>query len=102
MSSSNLFSKKTIEVPAQYVDMANDALKWLIVLLITYAYAYLKLDDTFGGSAGSVMNGDIGWVMRTAAVTAVGFFVYNFVISRVVMFVPKRGEGTYYMALKRS
>jgi hypothetical protein len=91
--------KQILEIPAEYVDAANDSLKWLIVLVISFAY-----NQYFGqryGVAG-LAGGPLNLTLKTAGLTALGFFVYHFVIQRVVVFMPKSGQSTYYMALKRS
>ena len=92
--------KKVIELPAEYVDAANDSLKWLIVLLISFAYSqnFAREYGAGGLSGGSA----IRQTLTTAGLTAVGLFVYHFLVQKVVVFMPKSGQSTYYMALKRS
>lgn len=98
-NSTSMFSKRVIQVDAQWVDAANDSLKWLIVLLVSFAYNnYLKAKYGAGGLSGDV---PMKQVLTTAAVTAVGLFVYHFVVQRFVVFFPSNGQSTYYWALKR-
>lgn len=91
--------KKVVEVPAEYVDAANDALKWVIILLISTAYNKY-LSSKFGGSG--IVSGDLYQdAIKTALVMGVGFLVYHFVVQKVFVFMPVSGQSTYYMALKR-
>jgi hypothetical protein len=91
--------KQILEIPAEYVDAANDSLKWLIVLVISFAY-----NQYFGGRYGAagLSGGPLSLTLKTAGVTAFGFFVYHLVVQRLVIFMPKSGQSTYYMALKRT
>jgi hypothetical protein len=94
-------TKKVIQVDAMWVDAANDSLKWLIILAVSYGYnEYIKAKT--GNNEGGITGTDaMQQVMTTAAVTAVGLFVYYFVIQRLIVFLPSNGQSTYYWALKR-
>jgi hypothetical protein len=94
-----MFQKKVLEVPAQYVDAANDSLKWLVVVLISFAYN--KYVGSRYGFNDVPTGNTIQSTMVTASVMALGLFIYHFVVQRVVVFLPKSGQSTYYMALKR-
>lgn len=93
--------KTVIELPAQYVDAANDSLKWLVVLVIAFAWNR-QLGTRFGQGNLIDPRTALNDTLRTAGVTALGLFVYHFIIQRVVVFMPKAGQSTYYMALKRA
>ena len=92
--------KKVIEVPAEYVDAANDSLKWLIVLLVSFAYNQQFAGEY--GNGGLTGSAPLKHTLRTAGLTALGLFIYHFLVQKVVVFMPKSGQSTYYMALKRS
>jgi ABC-type methionine transport system permease subunit len=92
--------KQIIEVPAEFVDAANDSLKWLIVLLVSLVYSQQMASRYGAGGLGS--SSTLRMTLTTAAVTAVGLFIYHFVVQKFVMFMPQSGQSTYYMALKRT
>jgi hypothetical protein len=96
-------TKTLIHVPAEYVDAANDAVKWAVALTIstlfnTQALSALGLSNA---SASIFGGGTHQQAVITAVVLAIGFLVYQLLVSRFVMFVPKPGQATYYIALKR-
>jgi heptaprenylglyceryl phosphate synthase len=99
MSFSALMSKKIIEVPAMYVDAANDSLKWLIVLMVAFVYN-TKFAVTYG-EGGISSSSAIDQSMRTAGLMALGLFIYHFVAMKLLVFMPASGERMYYFALKR-
>ena len=97
---SAIFNNKTvIEVPAEYVDISNDGLKWAIVMIIAWVYNDF-LSDKFGFSA--LANSTLRTTAITAFLITAGFALYHLVIEKLIMFVPVRGQATYYMALKRA
>jgi hypothetical protein len=94
--------KKVIEVSAEYVDAMNDSLKWLIVFVVAWVYnKYLK--KSFGGYAGGISQTTVlNETMVTAGLMMIGLLVYHFVVEKVVVFLPRSGQSTYYMARKRT
>jgi len=93
-------TKQVIEIQAEFVDAANDSVKWLVILAVAFAwntfagrdYGYTRLGATL----------DPYDMLRTAAITAAALFAYHFIIQRFVVFAPKAGQSTYYWALKRN
>jgi hypothetical protein len=97
-------TKTLIHVPAEYVDAANDAVKWVVALLVAglwnnFAVRRMGVPRDmetmfgFGTQKQAVVSG---------VVLALGFLVYQLLVARLVMFVPLPGQATYYIALKRS
>jgi hypothetical protein len=97
-------TKTLIHVPAEYVDAANDAVKWAVALTISTLFNTRGLSAMGLGMAnGSLFGvGTHRQAMVSAIVLAIGFLVYQILVSRFVMFVPMPGQATYYIALKRS
>ena len=93
-------TKQVVEVPAEYVDTANDSLKWLVILMVALAYnTYMQAPF---GVAGVGTPYNLRMTLVTAGLTALGLFIYHFVVSRLFVFMPKAGQSTYYWALKRN
>jgi hypothetical protein len=97
-------TKTLIHVPAEYVDAANDAVKWVVALLVSGLWNQfaikslgLRQDSVTMFGFGSHRQSVIGGV-----VLALGFLVYQLLVARFVMFVPMPGQATYYISLKRS
>jgi hypothetical protein len=92
--------KTLIHVPAEYVDAANDAVKWAVALLVANLFnrrgGFLGMGATAFGQASDQR------AVVTAFVLGAGFLVYQLLIARFIMFVPKAGQATYYIALKSS
>jgi hypothetical protein len=96
--------KTLIHVPAEYVDAANDAIKWAVALTISTLFNSRALSAVgLGFDSASIMGfGTHKQAVITAVVLAIGFLVYQLLVARFVMFVPMPGQATYYIALKRS
>lgn len=92
--------KKVVELPAEYVDAANDSLKWLLVLLVSYVWN-ARFAPKYGG-LGLGTRSVLKSTFMTAGLMAFSLFLYHFVVQKLFVFLPKSGQSTYYMALKRA
>lgn len=107
----NLFpagTKTTIPLPAEAVDAANDAVKFVVVLLFAFYYnMYAGSIPGVGGflaglGGSSIAGTSVQGAVVTGTVLALGFAFYEVVVSKLIMFVPAPGQATYYMSLKHA
>jgi hypothetical protein len=97
-------TKQLLPLAAEYVDAANDAVKFIVVLVCVNLFNQYKDFVPFLGNLPGSGFGTRGYqqAATTGLVVAMGFLVYQLLVSKLVMFVPSPGQATYYMALKHA
>lgn len=84
-----LSQKLLIPLDAQYVDIAEDGLKIATIAFFVWAARFARM----------AAFPSITWDLLLP--TALGLLVYYLAVRQFVAIVPKAGETTYYMALRK-
>lgn len=95
--------RKSVQVDAEYVDPANDSMKWLMIMVVALLWnkLYFRYQSSLSGIGISYMTmGSWKATLTTSALVAVALFLYHFVVRKFLIFLPKVGQNTYYLSLK--
>ena len=94
--------RKSVQVDAEYVDPANDSMKWLMIMIVALLWnkALVQFPGLRGAGPSYMSMGTWRATLTTGALVTFALFLYHFVVRKFLIFLPKVGQNTYYLSLK--